>query len=253
MKPLTNITVINNVKKMKITNKMLLQVNSPPFERIKITNKHLTIKSSIIMKTIKLLLTVTLLFTINSYGQLDKKTWLVGGSGSFDSYKQEQSFISQGTGEPINVVYNHSNIKLSANVGYFIYDKFVTGLKLTYTDLHGKSVEDDTAFSLREISGGPFLRYYFLKKDKHFNLLSEINYQFGTVGNGRGVQKGNEGKINTISLLIGPEFYFNSSVGMEVLLGYRNYNRNMSDSFNTSITENGFQVAIGFQIHLEKR
>jgi hypothetical protein len=201
------------------------------------------------MKTIKLLLTVTLLFTINSYSQLDKKTWLVGGSGSFDSYKQEQSFISQGTGVPINVEYNHSNINLSANVGYFILDKFVSGLKFSYSDLYGA----DGAIGGIEISGGPFLRYYILKKEKHFNILSEVNYQYGIIGDGRSNSGGNDGTLNTFSFFVGPELFFNSSVGIELLLGYRNFKRTMNDSSDISINENGFQIAIGFQIHLEKK
>jgi hypothetical protein len=207
------------------------------------------------MKTIKLLLTVTLLFTINTYGQLDKKTWLVGGSGSFDSYKQEQSFISQGTGEPINAVYNYKNIEFTANVGYFIIDKFATGIKISYIDIYGKSIENGEIGS-RTFTTGPFARYYFLNKEKQFNIVTEVNYQFGRINYGRvNTVAGNDfdGSINTFTFLVGPEFFFNSSVGMEILLGYRNFNRKMDNTFNTSINEKGFQVAIGFQIHLEKK
>lgn len=61
-----------------------------------------------------------------------------------------------------------------------------------------------------------------------------------------------KGTLNKFSFLVGPEIFFNSSVGMEVLLGYKTYNQKMVESFYTSYIENGFQIAVGFQIHLEK-
>jgi hypothetical protein len=206
------------------------------------------------MKTIKLLLTITLLFTINSYGQLDKKTWLVGGNGSFDSYKQEQSFISQGTGESINVDYDFSNITLNANIGYFFIDKLASGLKISYSDIYGKN-NVSFASGGRTFTFGPFIRYYLLKKEKQFNIFVEANYQYGKIDSGRLIKSDDDTKeiINTYSILVGPEVFFNSSVGIEILLGYRNYNQNSTNINNFKMVEKGFQIVVGFQIHLEKK
>ena len=70
--------------------------------------KFLTIKTIITMKTFKLFIAIALLFTINSFGQLDKKTWLVGGTGSFDSYKENYTYVFTGTGENIEIERNFS-------------------------------------------------------------------------------------------------------------------------------------------------
>ena len=59
------------------------------------------------MKTINILISASLLFAINSFGQLDKKTWLVGGTGSFNSYKQNETFIFQ---------FNNENAEIQRNI-----------------------------------------------------------------------------------------------------------------------------------------
>lgn len=201
------------------------------------------------MKSIKLFISATLLLAINSYGQLDKKTWLVGGTGSFNSYKQEQTFTWQSTGMESKTIYNDREIEISAKVGYFVIDKLALGITPTYSNFKQKSVtaSDNTT---HKFSIGPFARYYFLKKDKPFNILAEANYQFGNLSVSD--QPDAKGTLNKFSFLVGPEIFFNSSVGMEVLLGYKTYNQKMVESFYTSYIENGFQIAVGFQIHLEK-
>lgn len=204
------------------------------------------------MKTINLFIAIALFFTINSFGQLDRKTWLVGGSGSFNSYKQDQSFISQGTGESINTKYNYTNIQISSSVGYFIIDKLATGLKVTYSDLYGNS-EENGEVGGRGYNFGPFARYYFLNKEKQFNILTEINYQYGFIDASKINSDNNDGTTNSISLLVGTEIFFNSSIGIEFLLGYKEYNQKMKNINTPSINQNGIQFLIGFQIHLEKK
>lgn len=201
------------------------------------------------MKPIKLFIVITLLLTINSYAQLDKKTWLVGGTGSFNSYKQEQTFTWQNTGIESKTTYTNIDIELSAKIGYFIIDKLVLGLTPTYLLSNRKSVTAGDNIA-HQFSVGPFVRYYFLKKEKPFNILTEVNYQFGNL---RVTDlPDDKGSINKFSFLAGPEIFFNSAVGMEVLLGYRMYNEKIDNPYLPSYKENGFQVAIGFQIHLEK-
>lgn len=91
---------------------------------------------------------------------------------------------------------------------------------------------------------GPFGRYYFLQPDKQVNIVTDISYQYGFFG---GIAKG---KLNTFSAMTGPVVYFNSSVGIEFLLGYYSSLADMEDYQKE--TRKGFQIAIGFQIHLEK-
>ncbi len=52
------------------------------------------------------------------------------------------------------------------------------------------------------------------------------------------------------SIMAGPEIFFNSSVGMEFLLGY-SYSKEDVEQANKEVRK-GFQIGIGFQIHLQK-
>ncbi len=65
-----------------------------------------------------------LLVTIAANCQLDKKYWLVGGSGSFFSYNDEFTTPGQPT-----ISGKLTEINLAANIGYFFADKFAAGLR----------------------------------------------------------------------------------------------------------------------------
>ncbi len=208
------------------------------------------------MKTIKLLISLILLLTINSYAQLDKKTWLVGGSGSFNSYKQNETFVFQGNGESNEIQRTIKEVEFSPKVGYFIIDKLVVGLGASFTSEKSDAITITGSFGggsskSHSFSIGPFARYYFLKKDMPYNILAEASYQLGSINNGNYIPQ-EKGKSNMASFFIGPELFFNSSVGIELLVGYKTSTDKMDNPNINSYARNGFQVAIGFQIHLEK-
>ena len=198
---------------------------------------------------------LSLFVTFCSYSQLDKKTWLVGGTGSFNSYKQYESFTFQNTGEYVKVRNDIKEFELSPKVGLFIIDKLAVGLSSSFTreKFESTTITGNAGSSPSKsyrFSTGPFVRYYFLEKEKQFNILVQANYQFGNLN--LTDLPDDEGSINRFALLAGPEIFFNSCVGLEVLLGYRMYNEKMKSPIVPSYKENGFQLAIGFQIHLEK-
>ena len=152
------------------------------------------------MKTIYFFTITIFLITINTYSQLDKKTWLVGGTGSFNSYKNEQSFISQQTNNQIIIVYDYKEIELSAKVGYFFIDKLAIGITPSFSYSNGILRDNNlSAAYANSFSVGPFARYYFLKKDKPFNILAEANYQFGFLRIGRYEKE--KGSINRFTFL----------------------------------------------------
>lgn len=94
-------------------------------------------------------------------------------------------------------------------------------------------------------AAGPFTRYYFLEKEKTFNLLLDCGYQFGSF-----IDLGKKtSNSNTLAIMGGAELYFNSTAGLEVLLGYYDKTDKFSDG---NKRKNGFQVSIGFQLHLIK-
>lgn len=200
-------------------------------------------KTTIMKKSLYLIL---FLLTTNSIrGQLTKGHWLVGGSASFNSYKNEifsNSYNENG---------KYTQIDLSPNVGYFFADRFALGLKTTFTSIkgeytvaggNGRGGSDNQRYLF-----GAFGRYYFLEEAKQTNLLVEASYQAGII---RGTNN-TKGNLNNFSISAGPVIYFNPSVGIEFLLGYVT-NSEKYTSQVLSENKKGFQLSIGLQIHLIK-
>lgn len=200
------------------------------------------------------LLTLSLaLFIISAQGQLTKNTWLIGGAGSFYSNIENQRTSSY------SVQYRNTEVTTSASIGYFFATKFCTGLRPMFSWNKNKW----TGVSTGGVSGGygnnvryaigPFARYYFLKDDKQFNLLSDISYQLGVNKNIGSLNNKDKGKYNTFSIVAGTEIFFNTITGMEFLLGYTQRVTSVENSPGESRSnKKGFQVSIGFQLHLEK-
>ncbi len=196
------------------------------------------------MKKLFLLLILTTAYSM-AQCQLNKGIWLVGGSGSFYSYNRDYQI------PPNSVQYKQIDASLSPSIGYFIINKFVLGLRPSFTWSKSEGVS-----STGNVSGGkgnnswlelgPFARWYFLQKDKNYNIAGDASYHYGIQSN-FGLETGHG---NTFKFLIGPEFYFNSSIGIELLLGYNYRKENYNDG--TSNLYKGFLTTIGFQLHLEK-
>lgn len=204
------------------------------------------------MKTIKLFIAVILLFASNTYGQLDKKTWMVGGSGSYRQYNFENDYILQGTSETINYKAKSKNIYANIKIGYFVYDRFVIGLSPSINYFNSKVEISDSGVFSSSYSIGPFVRYYFLDKEKILNIFSEASYVTGKINpfNGEEIDKG---KSNRININIGTEVFFNDSAGIEFLLGYQSLNNKFNNNNQGNVKENGLIFMIGFQLHLEKK
>lgn len=221
---------------MELLKVKLHRDHSPPFGY---TYLYLQLKSTIM----KMLLTGFILaLSVTAKCQLDKKTWLVGGTGNFSSSKKSFGY---GTNFQTS---NSTTIKISPNIGYFVFDKLAGGIKTSFSffsekvDGLGGSDGNVTRFEF-----GPFLRYYFLKKEKRVNIISEVSYQYGTYSTSPSKSKGS---INTFSFLSGPVIFFNESVGMEFLLGYGSRVESVEQEYKDS--QKSFLIAIGFQFHLQK-
>lgn len=186
-----------------------------------------------------------LVFTSSAFGQLTKGHWLIGGSGRFYSYKNEIiSSISTTNGK-------YTQIDISPNIGYFLADKFVLGVKSTVSSIKGNDTvvggNGSGKSSSQRYLFGLFGRYYFLEKEKQTNILVDASYQTGLI---RGLNN-TKGTLNSFSIAAGPVIYFNSSVGIEFLLGYAtDFEKYTSQIFSEQ--RSGFQFNIGLQIHLIK-
>lgn len=195
------------------------------------------------MKKLFLLLTLTTAYSM-AQCQLDKGVWLAGGSGDLYSYNEEY------TAPSVNFTGKYRSLDLSASIGYFFANKLTGGLRPYLSIYRGKSSEGGSANDLK-VAGGPFLRYYFLKEDKQFNLLADISYQFGINEARNGDNP--KGKFNIFSIMAGIEAFFNSSIGLELLIGYKNQLATFDNSPSAySSNRKGIQTSIGFQLHLQK-
>jgi hypothetical protein len=178
------------------------------------------------------------LLCINANGQLSKGIWLMGGSGKYYAYNSKYN------SDTYSYEARYSQVDLSAELGYFNIDKLALGIKPTFTSIRGRTIPNGGRTNVQRYWIGPFARYYLLNDEKPFNLLTDISYQFGFFGGG--LFKGN---LRTFSILIGPEIFFNSSAGLELLLGY---NYTLEDEHHFKEIRKGFQMGIGFKFHLEK-
>ena len=192
------------------------------------------------MKRLVLLFSfISFFFTAQS--QLTKDNWLSGGTGKFYAYKSQYSSATYSNEA------SYTEIDLSPNIGYFVADKLAFGIRPSFSSIKGEVAGPGGGrTNTRRYAIGPFGRFYFLNPDRQFNLLTDISYQYGiTKVDGKKV-----GNFNEFSVLLGPVVYFNSSVGLEFLLVYSS---NLVDNDQSySETRKGFQIGVGFQIHLEK-
>lgn len=221
---------------MKLQNHQLLRDHSPPGNSLFCNLKTICMKSTLMF------LTTFLFFQANS--QIQKGNWLAGGSGSFYSYNQKYTSQNNST-EGV-----YTSIDLSASVGYFFFERFAAGLRPGFSYFKGKVDAQGEVGSPTKLLIGPFARYYFLKTDKPFNFLADVSYQ---IGNNKDVLSPKaKGKLNRFSVMGGTEVFFNSSVGLEVLLGYRKmYESRDHPTIGYSEERKGFFASVGFQIHLE--
>lgn len=181
-------------------------------------------------------------FCLTAQSQLTEGIWLVGGTGSFSS--TQNTYSSSAATQSSEVV----NLNLSPNIGYFLLDKFAIGIRPSFAKIksHITSVNGGNTNENR-LDFGPFARYYFLEAEKQFNILTDASYQYGFYW-----FTPTKGHRNTFSASAGSVVFFNSSVGLELLIGYYWRKEEINDAFKTINEENGLQMTIGFQFNLEK-
>lgn len=184
------------------------------------------------MKTFKLFIITTILYTISASSQITKGNWMVGGSGNFTNYKStfesnNTEFTQTGTG-----------INISPNLGYFVVDNFAVGTAVGFNFSNPSGANNNS----HSYGISPFVRYYFRKSEKIINPFFQTSYGFG---NGKN-ESGESNKSRGYTIKGGSAIFFNSSVALELSLNYN------SSKYNSDSTYNDFTIGIGFQIHLEK-
>lgn len=181
-------------------------------------------------------------FSLSTTAQLTKDNWLVGGAGNFLSSKN--TYVSSTLSSTTDVIY----LNISSDIGYFIMDKLAAGLKVSYSKIKENVRISGLNNNSNRFEFGPFARYYFLNADKQYNIITDVSYQYGLYW-----FTPTKGDIHTFSASGGPVIFFNSSVGLEFLLGYYDRKEIIRGENSDIINQKkGFQMSIGFQIHLEK-
>ena len=169
--------------------------------------------------------------------QLNKKNWLVGGTGNYTSSKQ---YLPTG----VNAVKSIS-FSILPDCGYFIIDKLAVGINVGV--LYSKSFATYNNSTVTTYKIGPFARYYFLPKENKINVFFNSNYNYGSSHFNNFGLKGTSAN-NSYSFSGGPEFFFNTSVGLELTLGWYH------DKFiEDKSYDNSLKVGLGFQIHLQNK
>ena len=183
------------------------------------------------MKSKLLLVIAFLIFTLFANAQITKGNFMIGGNGSFSS---NQEYSKNTNSDLKSIDYN-----INANVGYFFFNNLATGININY---QGKRVKYIDGFDYNDYSFGPYLRYYFLKSDKNYNVFFEGSYLFQTYDD---MSFKNSSK--TYFLSSGATIFFNSSVGVEFFIKYSDTKFEELDNGVRKI-----QIGIGLQIYLEK-
>ena len=174
------------------------------------------------MSTMKKLITLLVLvfITLQTNAQIEKGTWLLGGSASFSSN------ATTGAGNS-----NFTTV-ISPMAGYFIKDKLAIGTQVAFQS-------QSSVYSSFSIA--PFVRYYFLPKDKKLNLFG--NGSFGYQSTSYTI--GGSASTTSWQLAAGPELFITDNIGLTFTLSYGS-----SSSGNSSM--NTVSTNIVFQIHLNK-
>jgi hypothetical protein len=163
----------------------------------------------------RIFLVATLFFALCANAQIDKGNWMMGGSASFSNFKD----VNNGT-----IISESTSLYINPNIGYFVIDKLAIGSNVGFLYFFPKGdVKVSTSYNI-----SPFIRYYFLEKEKPINIFSEAGYgiELNSLSNNVGQR---------LNLKAGAVYFLNSSVGLEVALNYKNVKNNFNDLQNRGI------------------
>ena len=133
---------------------------------------------------------------------------------------------------------NTISFSFMPNAGYFILDKFATGLKLNYSVTNSERSESSTMYGV-----SPFVRYYFLPVSQKVNVFAETAYGWNRVdiGNGNSVS-------HNWSFSAGPAIFVTQHVALQFALNFTTY----SAKYYNGVHPGVLGLNVGFQIHLGK-
>jgi len=184
------------------------------------------------------LLTLLFLFVsiaTSGIAQINKGQFLIGGSVSFESIKNEGSNV---------VNYKTTDVFISPNIGYFIINNLAAGLRFDFRSYKEKVPND---FTQTYTSISPFLRYYFLQPTKKLNVFIDVSYINYTSKFKSSSGASYTEKTNGYIISAGPSIFLTPQVAIEFTIGYKRTTEK-DHPINSTIINSG----IGLQIHFGK-
>lgn len=208
----------------------------------------------------KLLFILCTAVSFQSFSQISKGQWLVGGSGVF-SYSETAN-----SGRYTN----QKNVQTNINSGYFILNNVAVGLNLNFAyvknsdPLYGYGLTSGGLTSSTGGLAGPFVRAYLLPKQSKINFMFHGAYQYGVVKNNltsryinyspySGIytfankEFSSTSRTHNFMIAAGPVLFIHPTISVELLVAYY-----MQKQESMDIRIHSFLTGIGFQIHLGK-
>ncbi|WP_336516795.1 outer membrane beta-barrel protein [Pollutibacter soli] len=175
---------------------------------------------------------------LQAHAQLEKKSWMAGGSAGFDFDYSNPSAGSTSKGFIFS---------LSPSAGYFIMDKLAVGLKLSSAYSQSSYIdpvtpEQKTKFLYLRV--GTFARYYFLKPDAKVNLIVEPAIFYSNSFN---LDQGSNTSGFEYGVGGGPVFFLNKSLSLELILKW------LKVHYSDRFTYNEINAEIGLQIYFPNK
>ncbi len=187
--------------------------------------------------------------------QVDKGSFLVGGSLGFNSSKTKYNYYSN---PPLQAPeFKETSINITPNASYFVLKGLALGITPSYSYTYETESGSVSPLKTHIFSIGPMVRYYYML-DK-WAIFSHLSYNFGwetlkgftfnqfTGTNQYATQKSTTGNFKGG---IGATYFLNNKVGIEGLVFYQQNNVSQPglDSNSPSINFN-----IGLQVFLSKK
>lgn len=176
----------------------------------------------------KLILVVLLAFIPNlMHSQISKGDYLLGGS----------IYLGYVDGNYFNGSDNDNrqfSISLNPSAGYFIKDKFAIGTSLSYN--FNYNIKNNSSY--HGLAIGPYLKYYFLEKERNVNVFSRLSYNFE-------INESFENSRSNFNIGAGPVFFINKSIAIETGI-YYNYSK--FENYNI----HNIYMGAGFNLHLDR-
>jgi len=161
------------------------------------------------------------LMTFSTFSQTEKKSWMIGGTGSISSTHEGDI--------------RNSIIDFSPNIGYFFVNNLAGGLNVSIN----KTVDDGNQYVTTLVN--PFLRYYFISTSENkIKLFANANASLGKEDEGAG-----SSSLNGWGTDIGANFFFNKYVSLETSVGYSSTHAKIE-----AVKDNTLGFKMGLQIFL---